>query len=89
MIHSLSKILLVGTNNQKKIEKSTFSTSMKPDSALSMSIACMSPETYTATAAAISDGLNSKKSIPAFNFSINIQFTISSQTHTLGVMRDL
>lgn len=39
---------------------------MKQEKALSMSTACVSPEIQIATAAAISEGLNSKKSIPAF-----------------------
>lgn len=34
-----------------------------------MSIACIFPETNMATAAATSEGLNSKKSIPAIQFS--------------------
>jgi hypothetical protein len=34
---------------------------------LLVSIAWVSPTTHVATAAAISDGLNSKKSIPAMN----------------------
>lgn len=40
---------------------------MKEEMALSMSTAFISLETEIATAAAISEALNSKKSIPAFN----------------------
>lgn len=40
---------------------------MKQEQALSISTAWISAVTDIATAAAISDGLNSKKSIPAFN----------------------
>ena len=46
----------------------TFSLCMKQETALSMSTtAFISSETEIATAAAISEGLNSKKSIPALN----------------------
>lgn len=63
----IKSFISVGSTNSKSF---TFSTCMeKQDIALSMSFACgLSHETDIATAAAISEDLNSKKSIPAFNF---------------------
>ena len=46
----------------------TFSTTKRSVMALSISITCDSFKTEAATAAAISEGQNSKKSIPAINF---------------------
>lgn len=57
----VSGLVYVGTTSF------TFSKTTKQDIVLSISTASVFPVTEIATAAAISDGLNSKKSMPAFN----------------------
>lgn len=57
----VSGLVCVGTTSF------TFSKTTKQDIVLSISTASVFPVTEIATAAAISDGLNSKKSMPAFN----------------------